>query len=262
MVSILKTMRQNWENYTKEDHAVWKLLFERQVKNLQNKAWSVYLDSIPKVGIESTMVPDFSVIENKLDKSTHWKIEVVKGIIPVRDFFQLLSNKRFCSSTWLRGRHQLDYLEEPDMFHDTFGHIPMLANTKYADFIKQFADLGLKFMKDEKAVLLLERIYWFTIEFGMMKENNELKIYGAGILSSFGESLNVFSNKVELRKFSIKDIFLQPFHNNEVQHIYFVVEDMNTLWDCIPEMENFLQDFVNGKMKKYDFQFNKQIGSV
>src|SRR5665213_1543544 len=181
-------MKQNWNNYSTEDHAVWKLLFERQVKNLQDKAWSEYLKCIPAVGIENNFVPDFSIVENHLEKSTQWKIEVVKGIIPVDDFFELLNKKRFCSSTWLRGKHQLDYLEEPDMFHDTFGHIPLLANSDYANFVKRFAEFGLKFCKNEKALLLLERMYWFTIEFGLMQENKQLKIYGAGILSSFGES--------------------------------------------------------------------------
>ncbi|CAN5138288.1 hypothetical protein BH09BAC5_BH09BAC5_21540 [soil metagenome] len=255
-------MKQHWKNYTAEDHAVWKLLFERQVSNLLDKAWSVYNNCIPEIGIKADYVPDFEIVEHELEKSTQWKIEVVKGIIPVGDFFHLLSNKRFCSSTWLRGRHQLDYLEEPDMFHDTFGHLPLLANKEYSDFVKRFADLGLKFIHNEKAVLLLERMYWFTIEFGMMMENLQLKIYGAGILSSFGESNHVFSDKVELRKFSVEDVFLQPFHNNEVQNIYFVVENMQELWNCLPEMESFLNDFVNGKMETEDFQFEKQLGSV
>lgn len=255
-------MKQNWNNYTPEDHEVWNLLFDRQVKNLQDKAWSSYLACIPAAGIHGKLVPDFSIIENELEKSTSWKIEVVKGIIPVGEFFQLLSKKRFCSSTWLRGRHQLDYLEEPDMFHDTFGHIPLLADKKYAAFIEQFAEIGLKFCHHKEALLLLERMYWFTIEFGLMQENSQLKIYGAGILSSFGESLHVYSTHVELRKFSVEDVFLQPFHNNEVQHIYFVVENMDELWNCLPEMEKFLEDFVAGKMPEEDFQFEKQLGSV
>ena len=255
-------MKQNWKNYSTEDHAVWKILFERQVQNLQNKAWTEYLKCIPEVGIKNSLVPDFSIVEKELKKSTQWEIEVVKGIIPVDEFFQLLSGKRFCSSTWLRGRHQLDYLEEPDMFHDTFGHIPLLANSDYANFVKRFAELGLKFCSNEKALLLLERMYWFTIEFGLMKENSQLKIYGAGILSSFGESNHVFSDKVELRKFTVEDVFLQPFHNNEVQNIYFVVEDINELWNSLEEMEVFLIGFVSGKMKEEEFQFEKQLGSV
>jgi phenylalanine-4-hydroxylase len=148
------------------------------------------------------------------------------------------------------------------MFHDTFGHIPLLADKKYAEFIEKFAEVGLKFCHHKEALLLLERMYWFTIEFGMMMENLQLKIYGAGILSSFGESRHVFSDKVELRKFSVEDVFLQPFHNNEVQQVYFVVENMDELWNCLPEMEKFLEDFVAGKMEEEDFQFEKQLGSV
>jgi phenylalanine-4-hydroxylase len=255
-------MKQQWNNYSAEDHEVWNLLFERQVRNLQEKAWSNYLECIPAVGIKSDSVPDFTLVENELENSTAWKIEVVKGIIPVDEFFGLLSNKRFCSSTWLRARHQLDYLEEPDMFHDTFGHIPLLADDKYAEFVKRFAELGLKFIGKEKAVLLLERLYWFTIEFGLMKENNELKIYGAGILSSFGESNHVFSDKVELKKFTVKDVLLQPFRNNEVQNLYFVVEEINELWNCLPEVEKMLNDFLEGKIDEKEFRFAEQLGSM
>lgn len=255
-------MKQDWNNYTTEDHAVWKLLFERQLKNLQDKAWTLYLSCIPLAGINSEQVPDFSLVEKALAKNTGWEIEVVKGIIPVREFLGLLSQKRFCSSTWLRKRHQLDYLEEPDMFHDTFGHIPLLANEKYARFVREFAELGLRFASNEKAIFLLERLYWFTIEFGLMKENGALKIYGAGILSSFGESKHVFSDKVELKRFSVRDVLFRPFHNNEVQNTYFVVEDMNDLWNCLPETEIFLSDFIAGKIPEAGLRFEEQIGSA
>ncbi|HEU4718577.1 MAG TPA: phenylalanine-4-hydroxylase [Bacteroidia bacterium] len=255
-------MQQHWNKYTNEDHAVWKILFERQVKNLADKAWSRYLTCIPLSGQHADAVPDFSIVEKHLARTTGWTIEVVKGIIPVGEFLSLLSRKKFCSSTWLRQRHQLDYLEEPDMFHDTFGHIPLLADEDYSAFVKNFADMGLKFCHNEKAVMLLERLYWFTIEFGLMKENDALKIYGAGILSSFGESNHVFSANVVLKDFSVRDVLLQPFHNNEVQNIYFVVNGMNELWNCIPETEKFLEDFVDGKFPEEDFQFEKQLGSA
>jgi len=148
------------------------------------------------------------------------------------------------------------------MFHDTFGHLPLLVNKQYADFVQQFAVMGLKFCDNEQAVMLLERLYWFTIEFGLMKENGQLRIYGAGILSSFGESHHIYSDKVELKKFTVKDVLLQPFHNNEVQHLYFVVENMNDLWNSIPETEKFLTDFVNGKFDEEEFCFEKQLGSA
>ncbi|MBI3510052.1 MAG: phenylalanine-4-hydroxylase [Bacteroidetes bacterium] len=255
-------MKQEWNKYTIEDHEVWKLLFERQVKNLQNKAWSEYLRCIPLAGLKADTVPDFGIVEHYLAKKTKWEIEVVKGIIPVQEFLELLAKKKFCSSTWLRKRHQLDYLEEPDMFHDTFGHLPLLANEKYAKFVQDFAVMGLKFCSNEKAVMLLERLYWFTIEFGLMKDNSQLRIYGAGILSSFGESKHIYSDKVELKKFSIRDVLLQPFHNNEVQNLYFVVEDMNDLWNCIPETEKMLSDFVNRKIPEEQFHFGEQLGSA
>lgn len=255
-------MKQHWNNYTPDDHDVWNTLFERQVKNLKDKAWSEYLLSIPRAGIYDDAVPDFRTVEEHLGKETGWQIEVVKGIIPVQEFLQLLAEKRFCSSTWLRKRSQLDYLEEPDMFHDTFGHLPLLVNKHYADFVQQFATMGLKFCNNEKAVMLLERLYWFTIEFGLMKEDGKLRIYGAGILSSFGESNHIYSDKVTLKKFTVKDVLMQPFHNNEVQNLYFVVEDMNDLWNSIAETEEFLIAFTNGNFNEEEFQFEKQLGSA
>ncbi len=255
-------MKQNWPAYTSEDHDVWNILFERQVANLQGKAWSRYLDCIPLAGLIPKEVPEFSRVEKQLAASTGWQIEVVKGIIPVGEFLELLNRKRFCSSTWLRGRHQLDYLEEPDMFHDTFGHIPLLADENYAGFVQRFAELGLRFYKNEKASLLLERLYWFTIEFGLMKEDGALKIYGAGLLSSFGETNHVYSDKVELKKFTVRDVLLAPFRNNEVQNSYFVVEDMTDLWNCLGETEQLLTDFVEGKMDEKIFRFEEQVGSM
>ena len=254
-------MKQHWNNYTNDDHEVWKILFERQVKNLANKSWSRYLQCIPQAGIHAGAVPDFSNVETTLKKTTSWKIEVVKGIIPVKEFMELLSQKRFCSSTWLRKRHQLDYLEEPDMFHDTFGHIPLLADEKYSTFVKQFAETGLKFVHDERAVMLLERLYWFTIEFGLMRENGDLKIYGAGLLSSFGETNHVYSDKVGLKNFTVRDVLFTPFRNNEVQQLYFVVNDMNDLWNCLRETENILRDVVAGKIPEETLRLREQVGA-
>lgn len=233
-------MKQEWNAYTEEDHAVWKILFERQVNNLRDKAWSNYLECVSKAGLQPERVPDFHLVEKALDEHTGWKIEVVPGIIPVTEFLGLLHRKKFCSSTWLRSRAQLDYLEEPDMFHDIFGHIPLLADKAYADFVERFAALGIRFAQNEKALLLLERLYWFTIEFGLVQENGKLKILGAGLLSSFGETNHVFSGKVELKPFSVPGVLSQAFRNDQVQNLYFVLDNIYDLWNCLPEVEGLL----------------------
>lgn len=255
-------MKQEWQQYMPDDHEVWNILFERQLKNLADKAWSSYLTCVPAAGLTATAVPDFRIVDAQLAQHTGWKIEVVKGIIPVDQFLELLAQKRFCSSTWLRKRHQLDYLEEPDMFHDTFGHLPLLIDRDYADFVERFAALGLRHRYDETALLLLERLYWFTIEFGLLRENGALKIYGAGILSSFGESNHVFGKTVTLPSFDIAEVLRTPFRNNEVQQLYFVVNDLRDLWNCLDAAEQFILEVRDGKIDRETLRLQEQMGSV
>jgi phenylalanine-4-hydroxylase len=187
---------------------------------------------------------------------------VVAGLIPVNEFVALLDQKRFCSSAWLRKRHQLDYLEEPDMFHDTFGHMPLLANAAYTAFLSEFAKLAILWQHDTKSIKLLERLYWFTIEFGLTTINGKTQIYGAGLLSSFSEANHVFTNKVEILPFEIKRILCTPFKNNEIQNTYFILEEMDQLWQCLPETNSFLEYVANGVIDKDSLRLEEQVGSM
>lgn len=238
----MKTTAQLYERYSNEDHDVWRTLFERQTANLRGKVWSRFYQCLELTDINSFAVPDFRQLNPRLTALTGWDIRVVRGIIPVNEFIRLLHRKHFCSSTWLRRRDQLDYLEEPDMFHDTFGHIPLLADEAYADFVHRFALLGMKYIHNARALTLLDRFYWFTIEFGLMREAGELRIYGAGLISSFGESNHVFSGEVELRAFDVGEIMLTPFRNDEIQNLYFVVQDMKELWKSLDLAERIIEN--------------------
>jgi phenylalanine-4-hydroxylase len=255
-------MEQNWNLYTTEDHAVWNILHTRQVQNLQGKAWQEFLDCIPMAGILENEVPDFKKVESALAKSTGWTIEVVAGLIPVNEFVGLLDQKRFCSSAWLRKRHQLDYLEEPDMFHDTFGHMPLLANDAYTAFLSEFAKLAILWQHDADSIKLLERLYWFTIEFGLTKVNGKTKIYGAGLLSSFSEANHVFTDKVEILPFEIERILGTPFKNNEIQNKYFILENMDQLWQCLTETNKYLGLVANSVIDKKLLRLEEQVGSM
>lgn len=235
-------MKQLYDRYTPDDHAVWGLLFSRQTPHLEGKVWSRYLECLELIEMDAQAVPDFRMLDQRLLALTGWSIEVVKGLIPVQAFLPLLHHRRFCSSTWLRRRDQLDYLEEPDMFHDTYGHIPLLADAQYADFVHQFAKLGMEHLHNPTALALLDRFYWFTIEFGLLREAGQLRIYGAGLISSFGETDHVYTDKVELRPFDIRTILRTPFRNDQVQNLYFVVEDMQDLWESIPALSVILKE--------------------
>lgn len=233
-------MRQEYNQYTTEDFKVWRTLFERQIENLQDKACRDYLSCLQDMSevLNADRIPDFNELNEWLGNKTGWQIEVVPGMIPVNEFFTLLSEKKFCSSTWLRSWEQLDYLEEPDMFHDIFGHIPLLANPVFSEFVLEFAKMGKEAIGDEEKLIQLQRLYWFTIEFGLMREQGELKIYGAGIMSSFGESKTSIAKNMTHHKYDIEQILHKAFVNNEPQTEYFVVESLTELYESILNMKN------------------------
>ncbi len=240
-------MKQEYTKYSSEDHEIWGILFNRQLNNLQGKACNEYMDSISELhpNMNNSEVADFKKLELSLEK-TGWTIEVVKGLIPVEEFFKLLAAKRFCSSTWLRSRAQLDYLEEPDMFHDTYGHIPLLMNETYASFMQKFGELGVRYLHDDRALTALQRLYWFTIEFGLMKSNDKPKIYGAGILSSYGEVNHIYENKkVELLDYNVEHIAHNHFVNSEIQMRYYLIKDFDQLFHSLEEMEALLEEGIN-----------------
>jgi phenylalanine-4-hydroxylase len=225
-------MKQEYKLYKEEDQLVWTTLFERQVENLQGKSCTAYLSclEIMKGVLNAKQIPDFKLMNAKLTESTGWSIEVVPGLIPVEDFFQLLAQRKFSASTWVRKMDQLDYLEEPDMFHDVFGHTPLLAEPKFAQFMKDFGDLGVEFIDDEEVVIQLQRLYWFTIEFGLIYENGR-KVYGAGICSSFGETIHSLSENVEVIPFDLERVISTEFKTDVVQTLYFELESFNQLFE-------------------------------
>ena len=230
-----KNMKQEFEKYTEEDLQVWTKLFERQVKNLEDKASDHYLNALEdmKEVLNAHTLPNFIDINEWFKASTGWEIYCVPGLIPVDEFFILLAEKKFPSSTWLRSMEKLDYLEEPDMFHDIFGHVPLLSNQIFSDFILEFGKLGKSLIHDEEKLLMLQRLYWFTIEFGLIQETGNARIYGAGIMSSFGEAISSLEPSTEKRKFDIETVLNMPFITTEMQQFYFVINSLSELFDSI-----------------------------
>lgn len=237
-------MIQDYHRYSPEDHGTWQILYDRQIKNLPGKAYPGYLQSLeallPEMNREE--VADFRKIVPRLKEKNGWDIKVVKGLIPVEDFFSLLAEKRFCSSTWLRSRAQLDYLEEPDMFHDTFGHLPLLMDSTYAAFMEHFGKIGARYLDDPIAITALQRLYWFTIEFGLIRGNGKPHIYGAGILSSFGEVNHIYESDIEVIKFDLEKVIHNHFVNSEIQMRYYLIEDFEQLYASLTELEHILEE--------------------
>ena len=239
-------MTQEYSSYTPEDFEVWQILFNRQFEQLKTLASIAYLEGIEKVNFSANKIPNYLETNILLKKLTGWKIHVVPGLIDNRPFFELMQNKRFCASTWLRKRDQLDYLEEPDMFHDIFGHVPLLSNQSVCYFLEELARITLRFVENEEAIEYIARIYWYTVEFGLIKENEQMKIYGAGILSSSGESVySMKSPHPQRLNYDIQQIFDTPYIKDEYQKQYFVIDSYQQLFDSIPTIEKELEIRMN-----------------
>nr|WP_294859379.1 phenylalanine 4-monooxygenase [uncultured Fluviicola sp.] len=237
-------MKQEFEKYTKEDRAVWSLLFKRQLKNLKQLACSDYLKSLEQMQevLNPKELPNFERINQWFKKSTGWEIYCVPGLIDVEEFFDLLAEKKFPSSTWLRSKDKLDYLEEPDMFHDIFGHVPLLSNPVYSNFVHEFGKLGKQHKGNHQLVTELQRLYWFTIEFGLISEKGKLRIFGAGIISSFHESISSLSSKeVTHLPFELESIIQTDFCTSELQQTYFVIDHLEQLEKAVTSLSNKLQ---------------------
>jgi len=238
-------------NYTVEDHEIWGILFDRQLENLKGVVCDEYFDSLETLSetLNNKGVPDFRNVDKVLLDRTGWSIEVVAGLIEVEPFFTLLAAKRFCSSTWIRKRSQLDYLEEPDMFHDTFGHIPLLVHPQYAEAMRLIGELGVKYIDNPDAIIRLKRLYWFTIEFGLIKGVDKIEIYGAGIISSSGETKHIYeSEDVQVLPFDMQAIFDTPFNNDEIQWKYFELESMEQLYTEIAQLVESPEILITGKL--------------
>lgn len=174
-------------------------------------------------------VPRVEAMSSQLTRETGWSLEIVPGLIPVTDFFRLLADRKFCTSTWVRKPEQLDYTEEPDMFHDSFGHVPPLMDPDFARFMHLFGEVGVALEAREDSVLALQRLYWYFVEFGFILYKGEPRIIGAGIASSYGETEHSWSLRGQLEPFDLLTVMATPFRTDVIQTRYFVVEDINAL---------------------------------
>jgi phenylalanine-4-hydroxylase len=217
---------QNWDSFTADDHAVWDLLFMRQVKLLGSRMVSAFFDGIDLLKLSHPGVPDVEGLNAILEPRTGWRTVAVPGLVPDGIFFAMLSERVFPVGNFIRTRDQLDYLEAPDCFHDMFGHIPMLAHHDYADMTRHIGELGSTAIaagQGHKAA----RLYWHSVEFGLAQEHGEVKILGAGLASSFGEShFSLESDAVERLPFSVERAVDTPYKHDAFQPRYLVSESV------------------------------------
>jgi phenylalanine-4-hydroxylase len=223
------TVPQHAGLYSAEDQSVWRLLVERQTALAQEHACDEFLDGLRTLGIGDT-IPDFATINVTLEKLTGWRIVGVPGLIPDAAFYDHLAHRRFPVTVWIRTRAELDYLVEPDLFHDFFGHVPLLSNKVFADYMQLYGQRGVE-AGDNLA--LLARLYWYTVEFGLIRTAKGLKIYGAGILSSAKEvKHSIESATVERLPFDAAKVMRRPYEIDKLQNTYFVLDDFRQLFEA------------------------------
>ena len=213
--------------YTAEEDAVWGELFTRQMANLQGKVSADYLAGVEALGLTPVRVPQVAEIDARLAELTGAGVEGVPAIIPPKQFFTLLSQRRFPVATFLRRREDMDYIEEPDLFHEVFGHCPLLTNRAYAEFIEAFGKTAISLPKGMNWQMF--RLFWFTVEFGMIRDGDGLRAFGAGIVSSPSELAHATSGAAEMRPFDLMEVFRTPYRIDIVQPVYFVIDDFDQL---------------------------------
>lgn len=225
------TIDQGWDNYSAQEHATWKTLFERQSKLLPGRACDEFVQGMRDLPIGADEIPDFRRLSDVLMKRTGWQVVAVPGLVPDEVFFEHLAHRRFPAGHFIRKPHELDYLEEPDVFHDVFGHVPMLMNPAIADYIQAYGVGGLRAQK--LGVLdKLARVYWYTVEFGLVKQKDGLRIYGAGIASSYTESVFALDDPSPNRvRFKLERVMQTNYRIDDFQETYFVLNDLNELLD-------------------------------
>ncbi|MFO1326758.1 MAG: phenylalanine 4-monooxygenase [Rubrivivax sp.] len=223
------TIPQQWERYGAADHGVWKTLFERQTRLLPGRACDAFVQGMRALPLEADRIPDFRRLSDALGARTGWQVVAVPGLVPDEVFFDHLAHRRFPAGQFIRGADELDYLEEPDVFHDVFGHVPMLMNPAIADFIQAYGQGGLRALRLGH-LQRLARLYWYTIEFGLVRQPDGLRICGAGIASSYTESIFALDDpsphRVALR---LERVMRTNYRIDDFQETYFVLRDLEQL---------------------------------
>jgi phenylalanine-4-hydroxylase len=241
------TIDQGWEHYTAEQHAVWKTLFERQTKLLPGRACDEFVAGMRDLPIGPDQIPDFRRLSEVLMQHTGWQVVAVPGLVPDEVFFEHLANRRFPAGHFVRKPGQLDYLEEPDVFHDVFGHVPMLINPVIADYIQAYGIGGLK-AKRLGVLDQLARVYWYTVEFGLVEQRDGMRIYGAGIASSYTESIFALVDPSPNRiRFNLERVMRTHYRIDDFQETYFVIRSLEELLELATIDFTPLYEHVKGQ---------------
>ena len=225
------TIDQDWGHYTPEDHATWRTLYARLERLLPDYACPEFVDGMHRLDIGRDAIPEFTELSRRLGALTGWSVVAVPGLVPDDIFFEHLANRRFPAGNFIRKPDQLDYIEQPDVFHDVFGHVPMLAHPVFADYMEAYGKGGLRALKGFDKLSNLARLYWYTVEFGLIRTASGLKIYGAGIASSTAETVYAIYDPSPNRiAFDLERVMRTKYRIDDFQETYFVIDSFEQLF--------------------------------
>lgn len=228
-------VRQNWDRYTAADHEVWQILYARRMEQLEQTASRIFLDGARLIGLAPNEIPNLDEVNRRLEPRTGWNAVPVGGFLPAKEFFASLSRRRFPTTVTIRSRDSIDYVPEPDIFHDVFGHVPLHSDPPFADFLQKFGQAATMARTPEE-VEMMARLFWFTIEFGLIEENSKPKIYGSGLISSSGDAANALGPTCDRRPFSLDGVISQPFRIDQLQDTLFVVDAFDQLYEAVDQI--------------------------
>ena len=228
---------QDWAAYTPEQHAVWQELVERRLPQLEQHACAEYLDGFQQIGLRVDRIPELAAVSRLLAPRTGWASTPVSGFLPAGAFFEMLGARRFPTTTWLRSRESMDYTPEPDIFHDVFGHVPLHAHPVFADFLEHYGKICAGILDRPEALERLGRLFWFTVEFGVIRQGGEVKVYGSGLISSHAECTRVLEGGCEIRDFELEAVLSQPMQTSSMQPVLFAVESFEQIYEAARRAE-------------------------
>jgi phenylalanine-4-hydroxylase len=233
-------IQQDWSAYTPEQHATWAELVRRCMPELRRHACQEYLDGFEQIGLREDSIPDLAAVSARLEPRTGWNSTPVSGFLPPDAFFEMLGARRFPTTTWLRDRNSLEYTPEPDIFHDVFGHVPMHAHPVFANFLQEYGRVCSRMIDRKDDLERMGRVFWFTVEFGVIRQQGEIKVYGSGLISSHGECAYVVHDGPEIRDFNLDQVLEHQFSVSRMQPVLYAVESFQQIYEAAREAERRL----------------------
>ncbi|HSU20095.1 MAG TPA: phenylalanine 4-monooxygenase [Acidobacteriaceae bacterium] len=232
-------IQQDWDAYTPEQHAIWSELAGRRMPQLERHACAEYLDGFHQIGLKQDRLPNLAEVSKRLQPRTGWQSTPVSGFLPAGAFFEMLAARMFPTTTWIRSRDSMEYTPEPDIFHDVFGHVPMHAHPVFGSFLQHYGQVCAG-LTDKTDLERMGRLFWFTVEFGVIRQDGEVKVYGSGLISSHGECTHVIGGGPEIRDFKLDQVMDTVVDVAKMQPVLYAIESFEQIYEATKEAESRL----------------------